>query len=136
MKKFLTSLSLSASALAIPALAYAQTYSNTYCSNFKGSLSLGSGATFTDLIRFLTCFMLKSIIPFFFALALMFFIYGVVDYIRASATGGEELGQKKQFMVWGIIALAVMLSVWGLVSIITTTFHTGNVIPQLPVGGQ
>lgn len=35
-------------------------------------------------------------------------------------------------MIWGIIALAVMLSVWGLVGILGSTFNIGtSVLPQV-----
>ena len=62
------------------------------------------------------------------------FIWGVVQYV----INGEEEAKKakgKQFMIWGIIALAVMVSVWGLVSILTHTFGISSgkdFIPQLP----
>ena len=106
----------------------------TYCPTFTGSITLAS-STVTDVIKFITCFLLKAIIPLLFALALAAFIYGVFDFIRASASG-EETGKKKEFMVWGIVALCVMFSVWGLVSIFQGTFKIGNVIPQLPVNSQ
>ena len=122
--------------VALPLAALAQTTATTgsYCSSFTGSLDLGSN-TVTGLIQFATCFLTKTIVPLLFALAVAAFVYGVFDFIRASASG-EETGEKKQFMVWGIIALAVMLSVWGLVSILQGTFHVGNVIPSLPVNQQ
>ena len=133
---FVSGLSIAAA----PVVAFAQSTtvttasSSSYCSGFTGSLDI-SANTLTTLIKFFTCFLLKAIVPFLFALALAAFIYGVFDFIRASASG-EETGEKKQFMVWGIIALCVMFSVWGLVDIFQNTFHVGNVIPQLPVNGQ
>lgn len=123
--------------LVAPFIAGAQaaaTSSGGYCSGFTGSLVLAS-STISGIVKFFTCFLTKIIVPFLFAMAIAAFIYGVFDFIRASANG-EETGEKKQFMVWGIIALAVMFSVWGLVGILQSTFHIGNVIPQLPVNGQ
>ena len=125
--------------IASPIVSFAQTSVNTqrsYCDGFTGSLNLDSGKTVSDVLKFGTCFIQKSIIPLLFAIAVLVFIYGVVDFIRASSTGDGDLGEKKQFMVWGIVALAVMTGVWGLVAIITNTFGIGNVIPQLPVNGQ
>ena len=37
----------------------------------------------------------------------------------------------RNFMIWGIIALAVMVSVWGLVGILENTFGINNVLPTL-----
>ena len=110
------------------------TSSGSYCSGFTGSLDL-SNNTLTGVIKFMTCFLTKAVVPLLFALAVAAFVYGVFDFIRANASG-EETGEKKAFMVWGIIGLAVMLSVWGLVGILQNTFHVGNVIPQLPVNSQ
>ena len=41
-------------------------------------------------------------------------------------------------MIWGIVALAVMLSVWGLVGILGSTFGlgTGSVLPQVVPPGS
>ena len=39
--------------------------------------------------------------------------------------------QGKQFMLWGIVALAVMLSVWGLVHLLGNTFGIEYVIPKV-----
>ena len=126
------------SVVTAPAVAFAQTTttvaSGSYCTGFTGSINIGSG-TLTTVIKFITCFLLEAIVPLLFALAIGAFIYGVFDFIRASANG-EETGEKKQFMVWGIIALSVMLSVWGLVHIFQSTFGIGDFIPQLPVNGQ
>lgn len=54
-------------------------------------------------------------------LALLFFAIGIVRFI---STSGDDKSreQGKQLMVWGIIALASMVAVWGLVNIITATF--------------
>ncbi len=54
-------------------------------------------------------------IPVLVALALLFFIWGVVRFI--SSSGDEKAAEEgKSKMVWGIIALFVIVSVWGLVA--------------------
>lgn len=136
--RLVTSVFFSIVLIASPVVALAQVSANTqrsYCDGFTGSLNLDSGKTVSDVLKFGTCFIQKSIIPLLFAVAVLVFIYGVVDFIKTSAEGGEK-NDKKNFMVWGIVALAVMTGVWGLVGIITNTFGIGNVIPQLPVNPQ
>jgi len=71
------------------------------------------------------------VIPLIFALAVAMFVWGVVQFvINSSEEAKKEKG--KQFMVWGIIALTVMVCVWGLVAILGNTFgvNTGF-IPQV-----
>ena len=54
----------------------------------------------------------KTVIPLAFVLALLFFFWGVAKYIRSS---GTEKDEGKKIMVWGVVALFVMSSVWGIV---------------------
>lgn len=55
------------------------------------------------------------LIPLAFSLALLFFFWGVAKYIYSEGTGKEE---GKKIMIWGVVALFVMSSIWGLVSFI------------------
>jgi hypothetical protein len=50
------------------------------------------------------------------------FIWGAVRFFLIDADDQEKRTQGKQFMLWGIIALAVMISIWGLVRIVGSTF--------------
>jgi uncharacterized membrane protein YidH (DUF202 family) len=74
---------------------------------------------------------LNLTIPFLVLVATVVFIFGIVRYLTA---GGDEqrLEQAKQLIFWGIIALAVMLTVWGFVNIlIDALFGTQN-LPNIP----
>jgi hypothetical protein len=54
------------------------------------------------------------LIPIVFALAMLFFFWGLATYILASGDEAKkEEGRRK--MIWGIIALFVMSAVWGII---------------------
>src|SRR3990167_5698730 len=56
-------------------------------------------------------------LPIVVAIALLAFFWGLVKYIFAQ--GNEESkADAKKIMLWGIIALFVMVAVWGLVQFI------------------
>lgn len=61
------------------------------------------------------------IIPLVFAIALLIFLWGVVMYVIA---GDDEEKKKsgRMYIIYGIIGLAVMASVWGLVGMLTGEF--------------
>ena len=60
--------------------------------------------------------------PIIVGLALLFFFIGLAKYILN--TGDEEKKDEgKNIMIWGIIALFVMVSVWGLVNLLADTFN-------------
>jgi hypothetical protein len=50
------------------------------------------------------------------AIALLVFFWGLVKYIRKAGEGDVKEG--RDLMVWGTIALFVMVSIWGLVRFI------------------
>ena len=82
------------------------------------------------IINFFTCTIAKSIIPLLVTLAVAAFIWGVIQYFLYP-DNEEKRKNGKSFLLWGIIALFVMVSIWGLVSIFSTTFGINLVIPQL-----
>jgi hypothetical protein len=92
---------------------------------------LSDNPKFQNLLIYLTCIINKSVIPLIFALAIAMFVWGVVQYvINSNEESKREKG--KQLMVWGIIALAVMVSIWGLVAILGNTFNIDtHFIPQV-----
>ena len=74
--------------------------------------------------------------PIIVALALLFFFYGLAKYILNSGDE-EKKSEGKSVMIWGIIALFVMVSVWGLVNLLANTFEVtdGSTIdiPSVPL---
>ncbi|MEK7613764.1 MAG: pilin [Patescibacteria group bacterium] len=63
--------------------------------------------------------------PIVVALALLYFFWGLASYILKA---GEEDGRKKakDTMIWGILALFVMVSVWGIINVVRDTFEIDN----------
>ena len=55
--------------------------------------------------------------PIVFALALLYFFLGLAQFIMASGDP-EKASEGKSKMIWGIIALFVMATVFGLISFI------------------
>ena len=64
---------------------------------------------------------LNIIIPIIMTLALLYFFWGLANYILG--VGDEEKRKAgREMMIYGIIALFVMAAVWGLVRVVGTTF--------------
>lgn len=84
------------------------------------------------LFEYVTCLIGGSVIGLLFAVATAFFLYGVVQFLM-NADNQEKQDKGKSFMVWGIVALAVMFSVWGLVGVLQNTFDVKDgTSPDLP----
>jgi len=65
---------------------------------------------------------IQLLTPIVVALALLYFFYGLATYILKSGDE-EKKAEGKNIMIYGIIALFVMVSVWGLVSILVNTLN-------------
>ena len=78
---------------------------------------------------------INGVIPVLIALGVLYFVWGVVSYV----IGGDEEAKKKgrEKIIYGIIGLAVIVGVWGLVKILTNTFQVNNTsqitLPTVPV---
>jgi hypothetical protein len=77
-----------------------------------------SFAAFDKIKSLLTAFqgILNLTVPIIFGLALIFFFYGLAQFIRSVSDKTIEEGKNK--MKWGIIALFVMFSIFGIIKYI------------------
>ncbi len=92
-----------------------------------------SGATLGSLMLYVVGVINSALIPLIFTLATLVFFWGVVQYV-INGDDAEKKSKGRDFMIWGIIGLSVMISVWGLVGIVTKTFGikpAGYLIPQV-----
>lgn len=73
---------------------------------------------------------LGLLIPIVFTVALLYFLWGLAQYIL-NAGDAEKQKEARDHMIWGIIALFVMIAVWGLVGVLGRTIgvQTGTALP-------
>ncbi len=115
MKKLLAGGAL----FALPMIAFAQSLSNL------SSLVKSIGV------------IIALLLPIVAALALLYFFWGLAKFILAAGDEGER-EKGKSIMIWGIVALFVLASVWGLVGFLGTALgiNQGADLTTVPgVGG-
>ncbi len=81
----------------------------------------GGGQTFSGTIRYVLIPLINQVIPVLGALALVLFFIGVIRYIRSE---GDHSNRDE--ILWSLIALFVLFSLWGILRILTNTFLPGN----------
>ncbi len=85
----------------------------------------------TELFSFATC-LIDRLIPLLISLGLVLFLIGVLRFVTAGDNEEKRQGGR-DLMIFGIIALFVMVSVWGFVNILSQTLFKKNaVIESLP----
>ncbi len=72
------------------------------------------------------------LVPLFAVLAFMYFVWGVARFIKA-AGNEKEVGDSKKILIWGVVGLLVLTSIWGIISFLKGELRFGdNVgIPQI-----
>ena len=75
---------------------------------------------------------LGKLAPMLIAVAVVVLLVAILGYIKA---GSDEDKKKtyKDLMIYGIISLFVMVSIWGLVAILSGTFNLDNDIPDIDI---
>ncbi len=56
----------------------------------------------------------KILIPLAFGLCTLFFLWGIVKYIKSDA--GNEKAEGRRIMVWGVVGLFVAFCIWGIIA--------------------
>lgn len=73
------------------------------------------------------------LVPVLFALAFIVFLYGVAKAYIFSHGDPERVKAGHTLVLYGIIGFVIMLSLWGLVNIVASTFGlSGAVAPPTP----
>jgi hypothetical protein len=77
----------------------------------------------------------NAVIPVLIALGVVYFVWGVIQYVVSSDEEAKKTGKMR--IIYGIIGLAVIIGMWGLVNVLRNTFGLNNsttiTLPTIPV---
>ena len=77
-------------------------------------------ASVTSLMKAIDKVIINPLITLLFALAVVYFLYGLARYLLFS--DNEEIRKtSKDHMIWGVIGMFIMVSVFGILSLILNT---------------
>jgi hypothetical protein len=98
---------------------------------FNEPLGAGSGEKDLQWLVALIIDLINRVIPLIFAMAVVVILWGIAQSVSGSE---EKRAEGKAIIVWGVVGLFAMLSIWGLVNILVGTFDLDNsrvVIPTV-----
>jgi hypothetical protein len=103
---------------------------------FTISCSAVAGSGIKGILEWAGCILSEAIVPIIVTLAMIGFIWGVIQYYL-NPENEEKRKKGKNFIVGGLLALFVIVAMWGIVGILVTTFGTNTAsnvvhVPQLP----
>jgi uncharacterized membrane protein YidH (DUF202 family) len=77
-------------------------------------------ASVMTLMQSVNRVIINPLIFFIFALALVYFVYGLAKYLLSP--DNEELKKSsKQHMLWGVIGMFIMVAVFGIMNLVLNT---------------
>ncbi len=85
---------------------------------FSTKIAYASVGSFMGKVNML---IINPLIRLLFALAVVYFLYGVYEFI-VNGDNDEKKTTGKSHMLWGIVGLTVMIGVWAILGIILNTF--------------
>jgi len=74
----------------------------------------------SELLDRLVTYIIDPIILIIFAAGFFLFVWGLVEFIYKLDEGAQTSG--KQHMLWGIVGMLIMVSVYGIIALIDETF--------------
>ncbi len=86
--------------------------------------------TFQCIVSKVISTILNPLVALMIGLAVVFFIINLVKLLQGDLV--KEKKEAKDLMIYSIIAIAVMVSVWGLVQVVVNTFFSGADLSSPP----
>ena len=110
-----------------------------HAQNYIGSNTTGTAwGSIKDVVEAVGKFINSTIMPFIVALAFLYFFWNMGQYLLNMGNETERENFRK-YSVNALLALFIMLSLWGIIAIGTQTFFNSQpIVPQLrtsPNGG-
>jgi hypothetical protein len=93
--------------------------------------ALASAATLKDTLVLVSQF-LNGVIGLFITLAIVVFFWGLIKYLFSMDQENAHEGIK--IMFWGLIAIFVMVSIWGIIRLLQSTLQVTSTDPVIPKG--
>ena len=75
----------------------------------------------TTFLQKVDKFVLNPTILLLFAVATVYFIYGIIKYLSLDPSDGKR-SEARDAIIWGLVGMLIMFSVYGIISFVLTTF--------------
>lgn len=72
---------------------------------------------------------INPLILFLFALAVVYFLYGVLEFLINQENEEKKISGKSH-MLWGVVGITIMLGVWTILNMIINTLNIKGINPE------
>lgn len=96
---------------------------------FSTKIAFAASTTFDGFIGNVDRMIINPLINLLFALAIVYFLYGVFEFL-SNQENEEKKTTGKNHMIWGIVGITIMLGVWTILGIIIKTLNIQGIDPE------
>jgi succinate dehydrogenase/fumarate reductase cytochrome b subunit len=97
---------------------------------FSPKIAYAASTSLNGFITNVDNTIINPLILFLFALAIVYFLYGVLMFIL-NQENEEKKTAGKSHMLWGIVGITIMLGVWTILNILINTLGlSGQINPE------
>jgi uncharacterized membrane protein (DUF373 family) len=94
------------------------------------TIPVAHAQTAKELVGRVNQFVINPLIAVLFAVAFIVFVYGLYEGFFAPNAGDDARKKGKDHILWGLIGMAIMVSVFGIMNLIINTFDIRGVNPE------
>ena len=96
---------------------------------FSTKIAYAASTTLNGFIANVDNTIINPLILLLFALAIVYFLYGVLEFLM-NQDNEEKKTAGKSHMLWGVIGIVIMLGVWSILNMILGTLNITGINPQ------
>ncbi len=96
---------------------------------FSANIAYAASSAVNTFIGKVDDMIINPLIKFLFALAILYFLWGVLDFLLHS-DNEEKKTAGKSHMIWGIVGITIMMGVFTIMHFILNTLHVNGVDPE------
>ena len=85
-----------------------------------------SAACVTSATAFVKCLsevVINPLLALIFAVGLLVFVYGIVEYLWSLSRGEGNKNEGKQHMLWGLIGMFVMAAAYAIIKFVASSIN-------------
>ncbi|MDD5721479.1 MAG: hypothetical protein PHT16_03495 [Candidatus Pacebacteria bacterium] len=94
-------------------------------------IAFAASSSFDGFIWNVDTMIINPLIGLLFALAIVYFLYGVFEFLSNQANE-EKKTTGKNHMIWGVVGITIMMGVWTILGIVLNTLgiSKGEIDPE------
>ena len=94
-------------------------------------IAYAASTSFNGFLYNVESMIIDPLIKLLFALAIVFFLYGVFEFL-SNQDNDEKKTTGKSHMLWGIVGITIMMGVWTILGILLNTMgiSKGEIDPE------